>query len=201
MAFTDITLQTHVQVAQDSQSIKVWDESTWNGEEIDVDTAKIQLFFIDDNEETIPYDDYDLLTSGGDTTKWDEFLSRDAHVINIADIYLGAVAIGDRFIDGYYVVRLVINDATYTVGVDEPYYDNNQAFLAKYRCMKRKLPAKLLGWPLTDDYIRKNWDIFLLGLYLESAENAVDLGKKVQFRSFIAKIRGMFDYYKVENCW
>lgn len=199
MAFTDITLQTHVQEAQDAQGFKVWDESTWNGEETTVTAAWLEIFHINDDEELIQYDDY-LLIDGLDTTKWDEFLTRDAHIVDIADVLLSGAAIGDRFPDGYYVIRLVVDDGTYSSG-SEPYFDNTQAFLAKYRCMKRKMPAALLGWPLTDDYIRKNWDIYTMGVYLEGAENAVDLGKKTQFRSYIAKIRAIFDYYEIEECW
>jgi hypothetical protein len=199
MAYTDLTLKTRIQEGQDAESFKIWDESTWNGESGNTTIAYVTVFFINDNEETIEYDPYYLIV-GGDQTKWDEYLSRDGHIVKLEDLTIGGASAGTKFEDGYYVIRLTVSDGTYAAG-EEPKYDNSQAFLAKNRCMKRKMPAKLLGWPLTDDYIRKNWDIFLQGLYLESAENAVDLAKKVQFRKFMAEIKAMFNYYEIEQCW
>lgn len=199
MAYTDFTPETHVQEAQDAESFKVWDESIWNGESGLTTLCWVELFFINDDEETIQYDNYPLI-SGADTTKFDEYLDRDGHIIAIADITLDGAPIGDKFEDGYYVVRVVYSDGTYATG-SEPLYDNSQAFLAKNRCMKRKMPSKLLSWPLTDEKYRINRDIFLQGLYLESAENAVDLGKKTQFREFMAAIKAMYNYYGIEECW
>lgn len=199
MAYTNFTPQTHVQEAQDAESFKVWDESTWTGESASTTACWVELFFINDDEETIQYDDY-LLIDGGDDSKYLEYLDRDGHIIAIADIMLDGVPIGDKFEDGYYVVRVVYTDGSYPAG-SEPLFDNSQAFLAKNRCMKRKMPAKLLSWPLTDELYRVNRDIFMQGLYLESAENSVDLGKKVQFREFMAAIKAMYNYYGIENCW
>lgn len=199
MAYADFTPETHVQEAQDAESFKVWDESIWNGESGITTLCWVELFFINDDEETIQYDNYPLI-SGGDFTKFNEYLDRDGHIIAIADITLDGAPIGDKFEDGYYVVRVVYSDGTYAGG-SEPLYDNSQAFLAKNRCMKRKMPAKLLSWPLTDEKYRTNRDIFLQGLYLESAENAVDLGKKTQFREFMAAIKSMYNYYGIEECW
>lgn len=199
MAYADFTPETHVQEAQDAESFKVWDESVWNGESGITTLCWIELFFINDDEETIQYDDY-LLIDGGDDSKYLEYLDRDGHIVPIADILLNGQPIGDKFEDGYYVVRVVYSDGTYALG-SEPLYDNAQAFLAKNRCMKRKMPAKLLSWPLTDEMYRINRDIFLQGLYLESAENAVDLGKKTQFREFMAAIKAMYNNYAIENCW
>jgi hypothetical protein len=199
MAYTDLTLETHVQEAQDAESYKVWDESIWNGESGNTTDAWIILFFINDNEETIEFDPYYLI-SGADTTKFDEYLDRDGHIIYTSDMTLNGNPVDLKLEDGYYVVRVVVSDGTYDSGA-EPFYDNSQAFLAKNRCMKRKMPAKLLTWPMTDAVYRKNRDIFLQGLYLESAENAVDLGKKSQFREFMAAIKAMFNYYSIEECW
>ena len=199
MAYTDFTPETHVQEAQDGMGFKVWDESIWNGESANTTLADLYLFFINDDEETIEYDVYPLIV-GVDTTKFDEYLDRDGHIIDIADLTIGGAAAASRFEDGYYVVRIVYNDGTYAVGT-EPFYDNAQAFLAEWRCRKRKLPANLLTWPIDDDIRRKNWDIYLVGLYLEAAEDAVDLGKKVEFRTFMALIKAIFDYYAISECF
>jgi len=199
MAYTDLTLETHVQEAQDGESFRVWDESVWSGEEGNTTGAWIVLFFINDDEKTIQYDNY-LLIDGADESKWDEYLTRDGHIVSIDDLLILGEAVGDKFEDGYYVIRVVVTDGTYAAGA-EPYFDNSQAFLAKNRCMKRKMPAKLLTWPMTDEMYRINRDIFMQGLYLESAENAVDLGKKTQFRSFMALIKAMYNYYVIEECW
>jgi hypothetical protein len=201
MAYTNFTPKTHVQEAQDAQSFKIWDESAWNGESALTTICYVTLFFINDSEVTIEYDPYPLI-SGVDTAKYLEYLDRDGHIIDIADLTIGGAAAAARFEDGYYIARVTYSEGSYAVG-SEPYYDNNQAFLAHNRCMKRKMPAKLLSWsvPITDLVYQKNRDIFLQGLYLESAENAVDLGKKVQFRSFMASVKAMFNYYEIEECW
>jgi len=199
MAYTDLTLETRIQEAQDAESFRIWDQSVWNGEEDSTTSAWLVVFFINDDEETITFDSYPLI-SGADKTKFNEFLSIDGHTIDIADLAIDGEAVGEKFEDGYYIVRLVVSEGSYASG-NEPMYDNAQAFLAKNRCMKRKMPAKLLSWPLTDETYRKNRDIFLQGFYLESAENAVDLGKKVQFRKFMAVIKSMYNYYGIENCW
>jgi len=198
MAYADFTPKTHVQEAQDGMGFKIWDESTWNGESGITTAADVYVFFINDEEVTIEYDVYPLINGG--STKYDEYLDRDGHIINIADLTIGAAAAPERFEDGYYVIRVVYNDGTYGVGA-EPYYDNSQAFLAEWRCRKRKLPAQLLTWPMDDDIRRKNWDIYLVGLYLEAAEDAVDLGKKVEFRRFMALIKAIFDYYAITECF
>ena len=204
MAYIDFTPETHVQEAQDAKSLRIWDESTWNGESGNTTECDVILYYIDEDDNITEYDAYPLI-SGADRTKYDEYLTRDGHIIDIADLTISGASAGERFTDGYYVIRTVYNDGSYAEG-SEPYYDNNQAFLAKNRCMKRKMPAKLLSWHYDDDNLkeimyRKNRDIFLQGLYLESAENAVDLGKKSQFRTFMAKILAIFNYYEIEECW
>lgn len=199
MAYTDFTSKTRIQEAQDAMSFKIWDESTWNGESGITTAADVYIFFINDDEETIEYDVYPLIV-GANTDKFDEYLDSDGHEILLTDLTIGGSAAPERFEDGYYIIRVVYNDGTYGAG-SEPYYDNNQAFLAKSRCMKRKMPAKLLTWPITDDVRRKNWDIYLVGLYLESAEDAVDLGKKVEFRILMALFKGIFDHYEITECF
>lgn len=199
MAYTNFTPATRIQEAQDAMGFKIWDDSTWNGEEAITTDCYVSIFHVDDDENTIQYDDYPLI-NGADKTKFNEYLSIDGHIINTSDLTIDGAAAPERFEDGYYVIRVVYTDGTYSTG-SEPYYDNVQAFLAKYRCMKRKMPAAVMTWPLGDEEFKIHQDIFLLGLYLEAAENAVDLSKKEQFREFIALIRAMFDYYNTENCW
>jgi hypothetical protein len=198
MAYTNFNPETRVQESQDAKSFKIWDQSNWNGESGNTTICYIRLFFIE-NGVTTTYDDYHLIV-GADKTKYNEYLDRDGHIVNIADLTIDGSAAAERFEDGYYIVRTYYSDGTYAEGT-LPYYDNSQAFLAKNRCMKRKMPAKLLSWPITDEVAKKNRDIFLQGLYLESAENAADLNKLDQFQDFMASIRAMFNYYEIENCW
>lgn len=198
MAYTDFSPETHVQEAQDAMGFKIWDESIWNGESGITTECYVTVFFINDDEETIEYDSYHLIV-GIDKTKYDEYLDRDGHIIDLTDLTIDGVAAPERFEDGYYVVRVTYSDGTYVAGT-EPYYDNTQAFLAKNRCMKRKMGVKL-SWPMTDEIYRINRDIFLQGLYLEIGENAVDLGKKIQFREIMALVKAMFNHYSMEECW
>ena len=197
MAYTDFSPKTIVQEAQDALGFKIWDESEWNGESDITTICFVTIFFINDDEETIEYDPYELIV-GIDKTRFSEYLDRDGHIIDIADLKIDGVAAPGRLEDGYYVIRVTYNDGTYQVG-SEPYYDNAQAFLAKNRCMKRKM-AVLLIWPLTDAGYRLNHDIFLQGLYLEVGENAVDLGKKVQFRTIMALVKAVLNNYQIESC-
>jgi len=69
------------------------------------------------------------------------------------------------------VITAYFNDGSYT---DEtmPYYANYQAFLQRFRFMSRKLAAVLLVWPITDDVIDANYDIFAFRMYLDAAEDA-----------------------------
>lgn len=199
MAYEDFTPETRLQEAQDAKCFRIWDQSIWNGESGLTTLCIVQIFFSDMDDNIIQYDDYNLII-GEDRTKFDEYLDRDGHIVNIADLTIGGAAASERFEDGYYIIRTLYTDGTYSAG-NEPLYNNPQAFLSKNRCMKRKMPAKLLLWPLTDEMYRINRDIFLQGLYLESAENSVDLGKIEQFKQFMIVIKEMFNYYKVENCW
>jgi hypothetical protein len=111
---------------------------------------------------------------------------------------LNGSPIAEIFPDGYYEITVKYNDGSYTPGA-EPYYKNTQAFLAKYRCMKRVMPANLLAWPITPEIRTKNYDLYTLGLYLEAAEDAADLSKKTQFRKFITLIRGIVDFYQIPD--
>lgn len=199
MAYTAFTPKTHVQEANDGKSFKIWDESEWDGESGDTTICFVTVYHIDDNEVEIEYDPYYLIV-GAVTTKFDEYLDRDGHIVNIADLTIDEVAVDEeRFPDGYYILRVTYDEGSYGEG-NQPYYNNNQAFLAKNRCMKRKL-ATTLTWPLTDAMYRINRDIFLQGLYLEIAENAIDIGKKIQFRTVMALVKAVFNYYEIEECW
>ena len=63
----------------------------------------------------------------------------------------------------------------------------------------RKLPVKLLDWPDLD--ANKNWDIHRQRMYLDAAEDAVDLGKKTLYERFIRVINLIFDKYEITECF
>lgn len=198
MAYTDFTPETRLQEAQDATCFRIWDESVWNGESDNTTEAKVVIFFLDADGNETQYDNYNLIT-GADKTKFNEYLTRDGHIINIADLTIGGIAAGVRFTDGYYIIRTYYNDGSYSEAAT-PSYDNPQAFLAKSRCMSRKLPAKL-SWPLTTEQYQINRDIFQQRAYLEAAENSADLGKMTQFQKFMEIINEIFSNYNIENCW
>jgi hypothetical protein len=156
------------------------------------------MFHYDVDEVITEYDDYPLIV-GANTDKFDEFIDIDGHIVDIADMTIGGASAGDRWEDGYYVIRMLFSDGSYPVG-SEPYYDNLQAFLAKARCKARKLPAKL-SWPMTDAVYEINRDIFLLRMYLDSAEDSADLGKENEYRNFIELINNIFSYYAIDECF
>ena len=200
MALTGLVPKTKVQEAQSANSYKIWDESTWaaNDPAADVTLATIKLTFYDTAGVLQAFDDYELIRSAGaDKTRWTEFLSSDGHEVPLSELLLSAVTL-TRFTDGYYIVKLVITDGTYGAG-SEPYYDNHQGFLAQHRCMARKLPVKLLTWPEVD--YNKNQDIHRQRMFLDAAEDAVDLGKKVQFEKYIRTINLLFDKYEITECF
>ena len=198
MAYTDFTPKTLLQEAQDGMGFKIWDDSVWNGESGITTVCFVTIFFVNDDEEIIEYDPYELIV-GIDKTKFDEYLDRDGHIIDIADLTIDGAAADDRFEDGYYVIRVSYSEGSYVAG-SEPCYDNNQAFLALNRCMKRKMSI-LLIWRLTDEIYRLNHDIFLQGLYLELAENSIDTGLTVQFRAIMVLVKAMYNNYEIEECW
>jgi hypothetical protein len=196
MAYTALTPETRIEEAQDGRGFKIFDKSTWAGESGDTTSALVSIVYINDDEQSITYDDIDL---GGDgDALFDSYINGDGALIESSDVFLDGVAIPEIFPDGYYEITIKFNDGSYAPGA-EPYYKNTQALLAKYRCMKRIMPATLLNWPITDEVRRKNYDIYTLGLYLDAAEDAADLGKKTQFRKFIALIRGIVDYYQIPD--
>jgi hypothetical protein len=196
MAYSALTPETRIEEAQDGRGFKIYDKSSWDGESDHTTSALVSIVYIDDDENIITYDDIDLCDNGG--ALYASYLNGDGALIESSDILLDGAAIDEIFPDGYYEITIKFNDGSYAPGA-EPYYKNTQAFLAKYRCMKRTMPAVLLEWPITDDIRRKNYDIYTLGLYLDAAEDAADLGKKVQFRKFIALIRGIVDYYSIPD--
>jgi hypothetical protein len=199
MAYTSFVPQTHIQESQDAKSFKIWDESEWNGESGLTSSCYIEITFINDDEETIIYDPY-YLTDGITNANFNEYLDRDGHIVELINLTIDGVVAPIRFEDGYYIIKVVYSDGTYALG-SEPYFDNYQAFLAKYRAMKRKVPPKIFSWPMTDEVYKANRDVFLLGLYLEAAENQVDLNKILQFRKTIALIKAIFDYYEITEIW
>lgn len=204
MAFTNITLLTVVQESQDAQQIRIWDESTWNGESGTVTLACVVISYYTVDGVLVTFDPYELIV-GADTTKWDQYLDKqNGHTINLSDLLINGAAHGmTRFPDGYYIVSINVTDGSYGLysGGSWPKYNNSQAFLAKYRFMKRGMPAEILEWPITQLNREANYDIFAVGLYLEAAEYAADLGRQVQFQKFITVLQTIFDYYIIPEPW
>ena len=198
MAYTDFTPLTRIQESQDAQQIKIWDESTWNGESANTSTCNVVIMWYDNDDVLHECDPY-LLIDSGDPTKFDEYLSRDAHVIDIADLTESGESIGTRFHEGHFIIKTIYDDGSYAEG-SEPYYNNHQGFLAKTWCKIRKLPMKI-SWPLTDHTYKINRDMFLLRMYTENAENAIDIGKKEEFRRLMVLINQIFSYYEIEECF
>jgi hypothetical protein len=198
MAYTDFTPLTRVQESQDAQQIKIWDESTWNGESALTTKCNVIVYWYDNDEVLHECDPYELI-DGIDTTKYDEYLSRDGHVIDITDLTEDGVSVGDRFHEGHFIIKTTYTEGSYAAG-SEPYYNNHQAFLAKTWCKIRKLPIKI-SWPLTEEMYRINRDMFLLRMYTENAENAIDIDKKAEFRRLMVLINQIFSYYELEECF
>lgn len=199
MAFTDLTPGSIVVLAQDAESFRITDDSEWNGESGNATSAIVSIKHIDDEDEEIEYDDYPLIIPGDDS-KYLEYLSADGHVINTSDLTIDGVAASTKFPDGYYEIKVTFDDGSYAEG-SEPYYTNVQGFLAKYRCMKRTMPALLLEWPITDAIRRKNDDIYTLGLYLDAAEYAATQEQYVMFMKFVELIRKLVDTYEIPEPW
>ena len=199
MAFSDFTPGTRVVLAQDGKSFRIYDDSEWNGESGSATAAIIRIKHIDDDDVETDYDDYPLIVPGDDS-KYLEYLSTDGHVVNTSDLTIDGIAASERFPDGYYEIKVVYTDGSYAEG-SEPYFTSVQGFLAKYRCMKRTMPALLLEWPITDAVRRKNDDIYSLGLYLDAAEYAATLEEMVMFRRFVSLIRNMLDHYAIPSPW
>jgi len=198
MAYTNFTPDFRLMEAQDATAFRIWDESTWNGESGSTTFCVVRITHYDVDGVTTEYDDYELIT-GGVTTKFDEYLDIDGHIVEITDLTIDGVAADDRFIDGYYLIKIVYSEGSYDAG-SEPYYDNIQAFLAKARCKARKLPNKL-SWPITDAVYEINRDIFLLRMFLDAAEDSADLGKETEYRNTIDLINNIFSYYEIDECF
>lgn len=200
MAYTSFDPLFIAQESQDAMQLKIWDQSTWNGESGYTTICYVSISYYDENGALVTFDDYDLIT-GFDMTKFNEYLDRDGHVINLSDLTINGAAHGlTRFPEGYYIVSIFYSEGSYAEG-SYPHYDNPQAFLAKYRFMARRLPASLLVFPMTDDIYRLNRDIFLLRMYLQNCEDAADYGKHVEFQTYLNLIVQVLDYYLVEEPW
>lgn len=197
MALTDFVPKFKTQEAQDAKEFRIEDDSVWalNDPEVDVDLATVKVTYYDTAGALIAFDNYELIRSAGaDKTRWLEYLSIDGHKVLLSELDPTML----RFIDGYYIIRIVYNDSTYAAG-SEPYYDNHQGFLASHRCMMRKLPIKLLNWPDLD--YNKNQDIHRQRMFLDAAEDCVDLGKKVQFEQYIRVINQLYSKYEISECF
>ena len=199
MAFTPITLETVIQEDQDALSFRIWDKSIFAGQEATVSAAKLVIKYYNYDDLLITFDDYPLIV-GGVKTKWNEFMGHDGHTVNLSDLRVGGVSPGLlRFPDGYYLIDLIINDGSY-VAPNEPHYLNNQGFLAMTRCKTRKLPVKL-KWPLDGDSRILSNKIQMIRMYADAAEEAIDLGKYVEFKEFMVMINVVFDEYSVNECF
>jgi len=204
MALTGVVLQTVVQESQDAQQVRMWDESDWNGLSGTVSGAKVVIIYYDVDGIIHTFDPYDLIV-GVDKTKFNEYLDKQSgHVIQLSALLIGGVTHGlTRFPDGYFIVTLHVTDGTYG-NFEEggwPHYNNPQAFLAKYRFMKRLMPVNILEWPITQINREANYDVFAVGLYLEAAEYAADLGRQSQFQKFMNVLSNIFDYYIIPEPW
>lgn len=200
MALTGFIPKFKVQEGQNAKAFRIWDESTWgaNDPAIDVDSATLKVTFYNTAGELVAYDDYELIRSAGaDKTRWTAYLSSDGYEVTLVNLDSTATS-ASRFVDGYYIIKIVYNDSTYAAG-SEPYYDNHQGFLASHRCMMRKLPIKLITWPDLD--YNKNQDIHRQRMFLDAAEDCVDLGKKVQFEQYIRVINAIYDKYEITECF
>ena len=196
MPFTNFTPKTRTQEAQDAKSFRIWDESVWSAESHLCDSAVLQVSYYDTFGVLKVSLEYDLITGGvgGDKTKFNEYLSSDGHKIEIADLFASLT----RFPDGYYIIRVTYNDGTY-VAPNEPYYDDHQAFLAKVRCMSRKMPLVVLPWPEMNK--EEILDTHKVTLLLDAAEDSADLGKRMLFDRLIRTLNRIFDQYSITECF
>lgn len=198
MAYTNFTPETRVAEAQDATAFKIWDQSTWSGESALTTFCVVSVSFYAVDGTVTVYDDYELIT-GADKTKFNEYLDLDGHTVEVAVLTASGVAVGERFVDGYYTIRVYYDDGTYGAG-NRPYYTNVQAFLAKARCKARKLPTKL-EWPISTTQREINLDIFQLRMYLDAAEDAADLGKQDEYRNLIDLINNIYSTYAIDECF
>lgn len=199
MAFgAGVSLLTVVQESQDAQQLRIWDESTWDGESGDVTDAILRIQYYDSDGVLQSFDDENIFTDIAD------FLDRqDGLVINLSGLTVDGATPPDRFDDGYYIVTVFFTDGTYGAFNEDvwPHYHNNQAFLAKARFMTRKLPSTVLTWPMTKQVQEDNLNMLLHRMYLDSAEYAADNGNLTEFLTYMELINEVFTYYELESIW
>jgi hypothetical protein len=199
MAFgAGVSLLTVVQESQDALSLRIWDESTWDGESGDVTDAILRIQYYDSDGVLQSFDDLNILADLAD------FLDRqDGLVINIADLTMGSLTLPDKFVDGYYIVTLFVTDGTYGAFHEDtwPHYHNNYACLSKARFMTRKIPGKILTWPMTKQVQEDNLNIMLHRMYLDSAELAASTENWYEFNTFMELINEVFTYFEIESVW
>lgn len=199
MAFTNLTLETYIQEDQDALSFRIWDRSLWNGQSASVTEAYLRLKYYTSDDVLVIFDDYPLIV-GAVKTKFNEFLSAEGHIILLSALTVGGLANGlTRFIDGYYMADLVVNDGSYT-DPNKPHYLNHQGFLAKARCKCRKVGVKL-SWPLSESIRKISYDMLMLRMYIDGAEDAVDLAKYTEYKYIIALVNEIFDFYGIDECF
>jgi len=199
MAFgSGVSLLTVVQESQDAQQFRMWDESTWDGESSSITDAVLRIQFYDSDGILQSYDDKNIFS------KISEILDRQSGtVINISSLTVEGVPPPDRFVDGFYIITLFVTDGSYGAFNEDtwPHYHNNQAFLAKARFMTRKLPSKILTWPMSKQVQEDNLNMFLHRMYLDSAEYAADNGNLAEFLKYMELINEVFSYSELESIW
>ena len=95
MAYTGISpVLTVVQESQDAMQLKIWDWSTWGaGDVAATDTAVLSISYYDTNGDLVEFDDYEVLSSGGDRTDFNDMLDHTAGlIIELTDLEIDGAA-------------------------------------------------------------------------------------------------------------
>jgi hypothetical protein len=194
--FENLIPEFITQEDQDALSFKITDKSTWgSGDQDAVTAADLHLSYYNNDKQLVTFDSYPLVIDN-DRDRFLEYLGNAGHRVFLSSFKISGVPVSlTRFQDGYYILRLVFNNGDYALGT-EPNFIDNQGFLAFARAKTRRTPL-LLSWPMSDEVRRKSTDIQMLRMYLDAAEEAVDLGKYNEFLSIMAILNSVFDYYKI----
>lgn len=185
MAYTSLVLDFSIEESADAISFIIKDESTgWDGEEATTTSALLTVY-----KSGVAYGTFDLLNTG---TKWAEFLSDDGAEIEVSDL-IGVT--DETFEDASYSFVLVVTDGTYASGL-EPSKQIDKAFLAKGYFKYRKVGALIEYDPIDYETVQ---ELFLLGLYFESADQAATDGLDDEFDRLISYINAIFDKYEISD--
>jgi hypothetical protein len=194
MAFTNFIPQFTAEVAQDGTSFRIWDRSTWSNESNACIEADLFIaYYASDGTLINALSAYKLI-DGMDRMRFDEFLSTDGHLINVADVFPAET----RFPDGYYRILGIFSDGSYAPEL-KPRFLLHRAFLSRLRCMSRKMPLEAVNWP---DYDRKKiLDAYAVNVLLKSAEDAAGQGFFVQFEKIVRTLNRIYDQYAISQCF